>query len=189
MRPPGKSLGTSCRAWLLLYRCSLAQPLAIPAIDTFYTGRNWRSPETLLELGERATGAVGLATSRRDGFVSVDGIKGLAGTAPVGRPHFPEYSELVTRSFSFSGSRPHLNLEAARQQWGAGPCEVRVEILAPNHAYIPGYEFGDADPITEGDLDCVASWKGGSDLSQLAGRTVKLRFYFKNAKLYSFQFR
>ena len=157
-------------------------------ILTFYTGRNWRSPETLLELGDRATGAIGLAITRLDGFVSVDGIKGLAGNAPIGRPHFPEYSELVTRAFSFSGSQLHLNIEAARQQWGAGPCELRVEILAPNHAYIPGYEFGDADPITEGGLDCVASWKGRSDLSQMAGRTVKLRVYFKNAKLYSFQF-
>ena len=156
---------------------------------TFYTGRNWRSPETLLELGDRAQGAIGLAVSRLDGLVSVDGTKGLVGDAPSGRPHFAQYSELVTRSFAFTGARLQLNVEAALQQWGAGPCQVRVEILEPNHAYIPGYEFDDADPITSGGLDQVASWKGRADLSQLEGRAVKLRFYFKNAKLYSFQFR
>ena len=158
-------------------------------ILTFYTGRNWRSPETLLNLGDRSQGAIGLAVSRLDGFVSVDGTKGLAGDAPIGRPHFAEYSELVTRSFSFTGSQLHLNVESALQPSGAGPCEVRVEILEPNHAYIPGYEFEDADPITRGSLDHVASWNGSSDLNQLEGRAIKLRFYFKNAKVYSFQFR
>ena len=64
-----------------------------------------------------------------------------------------------------------------------------VEILEPYHDYISGYAFEDADPITEGGLDQVASWNGNSDLSRLEGKAVKLRFYFKNSKLYSFQFR
>ena len=148
-------------------------------IITFYTGRNWRSHQTLL----------GLAVSRLDGFVSVDGTKGLAGDPPIGRPQFAEYSEMVTRSFSFTGSQLYLNLESALQPSGAGPCEVRVEILEPNHAYIPGYEFGDADPITRGNLDQVVTWNGNPDLSRLEGQAIKLRFYFKNVKLYSFRFR
>ena len=73
--------------------------------------------------------AIGLAISRLDGFVSVDGTKALAGDPPIGRPHFAQYSELVTRSFSFTGSQLHLNVESAPQHGGAGPCEVRVEIL------------------------------------------------------------
>ena len=158
-------------------------------ILTFYTGRNWRSPETLLDLGDRAQGAIGLAVSRLDGFISVDGTKGSLEEVPIRRPRTAEYSELVTRSFSFAGTQLHLNVESALQQWGAGPCEVRVEILDPDHTYIPGYEFEDADPITSDSLDHVVSWDGNSDLSQLAGRAIKLRFYFKNAKLYSFQFR
>jgi hypothetical protein len=31
--------------------------------------------------------------------------------------------------------------------------------------------------------------EGSSYLSGLAGKAIKLRFYFKNAKLYSFRFR
>jgi len=57
------------------------------------------------------------------------------------------------------------------------------------HDYIPGYEFADADPITQSGLDQVVSWNGSSDLGRLVGKAVKLRFYFKNSKLYSFQFR
>jgi hypothetical protein len=158
-------------------------------IFTYYTGRNWRSPETLMELGDRSKGAIGLAVTRLDGFVSVDGTKGRATDVPPGRGQIAEYSELVTRSFSFTGSELHLNVQAALQQWGAGPCEIRVEVLEPNHAYIDGYEFDDADPITTDSIDHLASWKGSSDLSRFEGKTIKLRFYFKNAKLYSFQFR
>ena len=158
-------------------------------ILTFYHGRNWRSPETLLELGDRAIGAGGLAITPLDGFVSVDGAKGVAVDAVPIRPDVPEYSRMVTRSFGFTGTRLHLNLRSALQQWGAGRCEVRVEILTPNHEYITGFEFKDCDPITTSGLDHVVSWNGSSDLSRFAGGPIKLRFYFKNAKLYSFQFR
>ena len=96
---------------------------------------------------------------------------------------------MVTRSFGFSRSQLHLNMESALQQWGAVPCDVRVELLEPNHDYINGYEFDDADPITTSGLDQVVAWKGSSYLSGLAGKAIKLRFYFKNAKLYSFRFR
>ena len=75
------------------------------------------------------------------------------------------------------------------QQWGAGPCEVRVEILSPNHEPLSGFTFEDADPITISGQDHVVSWQGKSELNELSNKTIKLRFYFKNAKLYSFQFR
>ena len=146
-------------------------------ILTYYTGRNWRSIETLEELEGRGMAYVGLATSRLDGFVSVDGAKN----------HF---SQMVTRSFSFSGAQLVLNVESARQRAsGADPCEVRVELLTPNHEPLAGFGFEDADPITASGLAHVVSWKGKSDLSKLAGGPIKLRFYFKNAKLYSFQFK
>ena len=147
----------------------------------YYHGLNYRSPETLLALGDKAIGAVGLATLPLDGFVSVDGAKGAASrdVAP--------YSELVTRSFGFSGSRLQVNVRAAPQ--GEALAELRVEVLEPNHHRIEGFEFEDADPIVESGQAQVVSWRGGSDLSALAGRTIKLRFYFRNAKLFSFQFK
>jgi hypothetical protein len=160
-------------------------------IMTYYSGTNWRSPEQLLSLGDKATAAIGLAVSRLDGFVSLDGAKGRASDVPPKRYRAAEYSEVVTRSFSFSGSRLHINVETALQQWGAGPPELRVELLEPNHDYIAGHEFkdADADPVTKSGLSQVASWGGNADLSGFAGRAIKLRFYFKNCKLYSFQFK
>jgi hypothetical protein len=35
----------------------------------------------------------------------------------------------------------------------------------------------------------MQSWKSGTDVSQLAGKPVRLRFELKDADLYSFQFR
>ena len=83
----------------------------------------------------------------------------------------------------------YLNMKSALRQWGAGPCEVRVEVLGPDHQFVKGYGFEEADPMTTGGLAEVVSWKGSSDLSKLKGKPIKLRFYFKNAKLYSFVFK
>ena len=178
-------------------------------IFTYYSGWNWRSEETLQELGDRAVGAVGLAVTPLDGFVSLDGGKGWAESgeghpvveqtlrAEMGSVDYahrrsqgpPRFSEMVTRSFTFSGERLHVNMWSSPA--GAGPhgCQIRVEVLGPNHEVLPGFGFEDADPMTESGLDRVVSWKGSSDVSRLAGEPIKLRFYFKNAKLYSFQFR
>ena len=158
-------------------------------IFTYYTGINHRSPESLLALGDKATSAVGLAITPLDGFVSLDGVTGHPPNYnPIPRD-VPPYSQMVTRSFSFAGSRLHINVESAPQFNSAGPCEVRVEVLNPNHERLSGYEFEDADPITTSGLAHVASWNGKSDLSAFADRPIKLRFYFKNCKLYSFQFK
>ena len=105
---------------------------------------------------------------------------------------FPEpesFGQMVTRPFRFSGSRLHLNAAMAPVAAGPGPGEVRVEILRPNFKKLPGFTFEDADPVTRSGLDFAVSWNGSSDLGALAGRSIKLRFYFKNSRLYSFQFR
>ncbi len=174
------------------------------SILTYYNGRNWRSPETLLDLGDKAVAAIGLAVTPLDGMVSVDGGKGWQ-THPeddfdrkgLGNRDIlletskgPEsFSQLVTRSFRFSGRELHLNMSASPLAAGPGLPEVRVEVLTPNHDWVSGFSFDDGDPITTSGLDHVVSWRGSSDLSALAGSHIKLRFYFKNAKLYSFQFR
>ena len=170
----------------------------------YYSGTNCRSPEHMIDLGDDATMAIGLAVSRLDGFVSVDTGKGWIQhdatdeelRTVTGNPHLEQVSQgprsfgqLVTRSFSFSGSRLHLNTTRAPIAAGPGHGEVRVELLTFNHRKIEGFTFDDADPITESGLDQVVSWRGESDLSRLAGQAIKLRFYVKNAKLYSFQFR
>ena len=170
-------------------------------ILAYYIGTNSRSPQIALELGDKATTGIGLAVSRLDGFVSLDSGKGWVvrdtneeeqRRRPGERIIFtgPEsFSQMVTRPFSFSGSQLQINASMAPIAAGPGSSEVRVEIVRANHKKLPGFKFEDADPITKTGVDHVVAWNGSSDLSRLAGKSIKLRFYFKNTKLYSFQFR
>ncbi len=142
----------------------------------YYGGVNWRSPEQLEMLGEeRAYGAIGLAVLPLDGFVSLDGPK-------------LTFSQAVTRTLTFSGRELRLNLRAAFQRWGAHPAEVRVEILGTDYKPISGYGFDDCDPLSETGTGQLVTWRGNSNVEALAGKPVKLRFHFKNAKLFAFQF-
>lgn len=145
-------------------------------IFLYYTGTNWRSPEQLLELGDRATAGIGLALLPRDGFVSLEGAR-------------ENMSIVTTRAFTFTGRNLFLGLRAALRQWGAGDAEVRVELLDGRHAPIPGFTLAEADNLTTTSSDQLVSWQGRSDISALAGRPVRLRIHFRNAKLYAFQFR
>ena len=170
----------------------------------YYIGTNRRSPEQMRDLGDKGGEAVGLAVARLDGFVSVDGGKGWVPHTATDEQlsqmrnseHLVDISkgpdsfgQLVTRSFSFSGSRLHLNSTRAPIAAGPGIGEIRVELLTFNHHKIEGFTFDDSDPIFESGLDQVVTWNGSPDVSRLAGQAVKVRFYVKNAKLYSFQFR
>ena len=119
----------------------------------YYRGRNWRAPEQLDRLGEaRAQGAVGLAVLPLDGFISLDG----AATAG-------DYSEVVTRSFVFSGSTLLLNTQAGFPSQG-NVAEVRVEILRPDSFPVPGYRFEETDLVDaagSGQRRELAGWRRG----------------------------
>ena len=170
-------------------------------ILTYYIGTNSRSPEIALKLGDKSVEGIGLAISRLDGFVSLDSGKGWVTKDRSEEElqhiytehqifHEPEsFGQMTTRSFGFSGSRLYLNTSMAPIAAGPGLGEVRVEILRANHKKLPGFSFNDADPITESGTSQVVTWNGSSDVSALASQPIKLRFYFKNAKLYSFQFK
>ena len=170
-------------------------------IFTYYIGTNSRSPEIALELGGKSAEGIGLAVSRLDGFVSLDSGKGwvvkdrseeelqqIYGEREI-FPDRESFGQMTTRPFGFSGSRLFLNASMAPIAAGPGPGEVKVEILRANYKKLPGFSFSDADPIRQTSTAQPVSWNGNSDLSALAGKPVKLRFYFKNAKLYSFQFK
>ena len=88
---------------------------------TYYIGTNHRSPEQLADLGDKAVEGVGLAITPADGFVSLDGVKGVPLNYSPAPEEIAPYSEMVTRAFSFSGSQLHLNLSRALQGGGAGP--------------------------------------------------------------------
>jgi len=144
----------------------------------FYNGTNFRERPLDAIGGQGPIGALGLAVVPLDGFVSLDDASGAN-----------SYGEVVTRSFSFSGSQLQLNMGAAFDSTGGNPpCDIKVEILHPDHFPIKGYTFADADSLTKTGIANRVTWQGNGDISELVGQYIKLKFYLKNAKLFAFQF-
>ena len=106
---------------------------------------------------------------RVDGFVSV--------SAPYAG------GELLTRPFTFTGRELEVNFASSP----AGG--IRIEVQDANGNPFPGYSLEEC-PVMIGDqIERVVIWEEGSDMSRLAGETIRLRFVMKDADLYSFRFR
>jgi hypothetical protein len=90
--------------------------------------------------------------------------------------------ELLTRPLTFSGKRLLLNVATS----AAG--SVRVEIQDTEGDPLPGFTLRDALPFYGDELDALTTWKSGSDLTSLAGKTVRLRFVLQDADLYALRF-
>ena len=89
---------------------------------------------------------------------------------------------MTTRPLIFSGNRLQLNVDTS----AGGICRVELQDLDGNP--IDGFALEDADEINGNYIRVRASWKGSADVGKLAGTPVKLRFYLRNAKLFSFLF-
>ncbi|HEY6170507.1 MAG TPA: hypothetical protein VI454_20910 [Verrucomicrobiae bacterium] len=112
--------------------------------------------------------AVRRYTLRLDGFVSVN--------APMGG------GELVTKPVKFSGANLLLNFATS----AAGGVQVELQDEA-GHAR-PGFVLDDCPPIFGDAIERRVTWKGGGDVSRLAGKPVRLRFVLNDADLYAFHF-
>lgn len=108
-------------------------------------------------------------TLRVDGFVSVQAP--LAG------------GEMVTKPITFDGTELVINYSTS----AAG--SVQVEIQDAEGKPIEGYSLDDSSLIFGDQLARTVSWKGGADVSKLAGKPVRLRFVLKDADLYSIRFK
>ena len=69
----------------------------------------------------------------------------------------------------------------------AGGAQVRVAVLSAMGDPIPGFRIGDCKPMYQSGVHEV-SW-GNADLRKLQGQRIRLRFQFRHAALYSFQFK
>ena len=67
--------------------------------------------------------------------------------------------------------------------------DIRVEIQDADGQPIPGYSLNDALEMVGDQIEQNVRWQGGSEVSTLAGKTVRLRFVMKDADLYSLQFK
>jgi len=109
-----------------------------------------------------------VARLRLDGFVS------LRAGATAG--------EVVTKSITVDGTSLWVNANA---RGGT----LKAELLdAATGTVIPGYSLADSVALQADSVRAKLQWQGGSDLSALAGKSVKIRFSVQNADLYSFWF-
>ncbi len=108
------------------------------------------------------------AVLRTDGFVSLQG----------------PYSggEFVTKPIVFSGKSLVINAETS----AAGG--VGVEIQGVDGKPLDGYRLKDCIEFYGDKIAHTVKWKGGSDLSSLAGKPVRLRLRISDADFYSFRF-
>ncbi|HNZ38551.1 MAG TPA: hypothetical protein PKN69_03375 [Candidatus Latescibacteria bacterium] len=115
---------------------------------------------------DRRTMSIGLATLRLDGFASI------AASYDGGY--------ITTRPMVLGGDLLSVN---AVSDYG----EVRVEILDEKGETIPGYSAQDCIPVSVDRVEAEVAFRDRRSLSEISGRTVKLRFHLKNARLYSFR--
>ena len=111
------------------------------------------------------SGATGLATMRRDGFASMD-----AGDVQ---------GSLTTKLLRFSGANLFVNLESQRGG-------LQVEILDEQGKVIDEFSKDKCLPLVVDSTKVMVRWRGGKDLSSLAGKPLRLRFTLTNGSLYSF---
>jgi hypothetical protein len=130
-----------------------------PAEMSIYVNRHYAQPSAHLER----------YTLRLDGFASV---------------HAP-YSggEVLTRPLTFRGKDLELNYSTSAAGF------VRVEVQDASGKPIPEYSLAQSVDVIGDHLARTVAWKSGSDLSQLAGKPVRLRFVMKDADLFSIRFR
>ncbi len=113
-------------------------------------------------------------TVRMDGFVSVN-APGAGG-------------EFTTKPLTF-GAKPdnaatELVINYSTSAAGSIRCEIQDEAGAP----IPGRTLDDCVEIFGDDIERAVAWKDGTNLSDLAGKAIRLRFVMKDADLYAIRF-
>ena len=111
------------------------------------------------------SGPICLAKLRRDGFVSVD-----AGD---------ETGTLVTKSFRCDGGL--LSINAAARGGSVG-----VAVLDEAGIQHDGYSRADCALFDGDTVRHAVSWRERGSLDELRGRDIRLKFYLRSAKLFSF---
>lgn len=116
-------------------------------------------------------GGIGLATLRRDGWVSLD----LPFTS----------GSVTTRPVTIPAAAPDDDTPRLILNTNAYTGDVKVTLLDENNQPIPG--FGESDNLHGDFLRTEVTWSDKT-LQELVGRKVKLKIHGRLAKLYSYWF-
>ncbi len=116
------------------------------------------------ESRERTAG-IGLATIRKEGFIS---MRGPAGGGVV-----------CTRQLRWPGGKLLVNADAY-----AGELSVRVS--GERRKPLPGFDYADCAAFSGDSTAHEITWKANT-LDGLTGQVIRIEFFLKNADLYSFR--
>lgn len=105
----------------------------------------------------------------------------LDGFASVNAPY--EGGEMVTKPLRFSGKELTINYSTS----AAGA--IRVEIQGLDGKPLPGFGLDECPEIIGDEIERVVAWKDTSDVGELAGTPVRLRFVMNDADLFAIRFR
>jgi hypothetical protein len=144
------------------------QPEPIIVDDTvhiYYEGVNY--PHNVDVNPPHGGSAVGLATFKRDRFVSIETADNL----------FP--CRLVTKPFVVA----HENLYLNAATWGDGV--VRAEVLTRDWKPIAGFGADECRTIRGNALANPVRWKDNASLARLAGREIRLKFHMADARIHA----
>ncbi len=125
---------------------------------SLYWSEHYRYPTYRLRRG----------TIRTDGFVSVNAS--AAG------------GEVLTRPFTFAGKSLVVNYETS----AIG--SLRFELCDMDGKPYEGFAYAESEKLFGNEIAHTVAWRGGSDVSALAGKPVRLRVRLKDADLFSFRF-
>ncbi|MCG6190835.1 hypothetical protein [Maribellus maritimus] len=109
--------------------------------------------------------ALGMATIRKDGFVSIDATS--------------EEGILLTKPIVFDGANLILNADASKGF-------IEVCVTDEEGEIIPGYERHKCQNLSGDELEYIITWENKKNLAGLQNQKVRLKFFLKNASLYSF---
>jgi len=118
---------------------------------------------------------------RLDGFLSLDADE-RTGTI-ITRPFTFEGRKLIVNA-NVKGSMRVAILDLAGREISGFYTALTTRPRLP----MTGYALSECDPITGDAVRHIVTWQGNSDVGNLAGKVIRLRFEMQNAKLYSFKF-
>ena len=89
---------------------------------------------------------------------------------------------MTTKPIIFDGSELELNFRTSAAGW------IRVELTDEDGNLLPGFNKECCDPIVGDEISKTVTWRSGYSLAKYAGTPVRLRFYMKDADIYSYKF-
>lgn len=104
----------------------------------------------------------------------IDGLVSIHAQMKEGR--------ITTKPIKFEGKQLEINYSTSAAGY------IKVEVLDEAGEPIAGFSKEDAQEIIGNEIGRELSWSGNASLANLSGRPVRLRFYLKDADLFSFKF-